>query len=413
MASPELYWTSPCESNIEAALTLIEQEQSKATRAFIAKQLALSRTTASSIISQLMQLELVKELDSSINGRGRPAIPLRLTESIWYALGASYHSETWNFLLSDLYGKPVATHQVPTGPINPSHFIATLLEGIDSMLDRVPGRLLPLIGIGTPGLVNSTTGVISRADDLGWKKVAVGEPVTKHTGLPCIVMNRHRAAGLAEAQYGSGRGVKNLIYIGVETGISAAFINDGILLEGADYSAGEIGHMLIDPNGPLCGCGRYGCLQAFSSSQALVRLVEERYRSLKSLGERVEPNILWDVLSEGRLTGVFIAHEAHKGNEIALSCMKKIAVQLGIASSNLINILNPQKIIIGGGLSNAGPLLTELIRSEASSRAMESPFSTVNIEQSILGSWSGALGAASLALKRKIPLAQRWFDSRK
>jgi glucokinase len=171
--------------------------------------------------------------------------------------------------------------------------------------------------------------------------------------------------------------------------------------------------MLIDPNGPLCGCGRYGCLQAFSSSQALVRLVEERYRSLRSLGEKVEPNALWDAMSEGRLTGVFIVHEAHKGNEIALSCMKKIAVQLGIASSNLINILNPEKIIIGGVLSNTGPLLTELIRSEASSRAMESPFSRVNIEQSILGSCSGELGAASLALKSKIPLAQRWLDSRK
>lgn len=390
--------------NIWDTLNLIENADPWTTRASIAKSLNLSRTTASTIVAQLISCGLVEELDSSSNGRGRPGIPLKLSTTLWHALGASFHGDQWQFLLVNLRGETILEHHERLDEITIAQFIEKLLHGLDHMIGSVPGKLLPLIGIGTPGLVDSDTGIITRADDLGWKRVEIGAKVTEHTGLPCYAMNRHRAAGLAEAKFGLGRGIRNLIYIGIGTGISAAFINDGILLEGANYSAGEIGHMLIDPDGPLCGCGRYGCLQAFSSSQALVRLMQEKYRSLIALGEVLEPNVLWDAIEEHRLTGDLIASEANKGNEFAVTCMTKIAVQLGIAVSNLINTMNPQKIIIGGALGNTGPFLADLIRQEAACHAMASPFSTVHIEMSLLGNNSGALGAASLPLRHKLEL---------
>ena len=393
--------------NLWDSLHLIEHTDPAPSRATIAKELGLSRTTASNVVSQLMAYHLVEELDSEANGRGRPGIPLKLSTGTWYALGASFHGRSWHFLLVDLEGNTVAEDHRELGEVTITTFMDTLLDGLDAMIGQVPGSLLPLIGIGTPGLVDSNTGIITRADDLGWKKVPVMRPVKERTGIDCHVINRHRAAGLGEVRFGAGRKVSNLIYIGIGTGISAAFINDGILLEGANFSAGEIGHMLIDPDGPLCGCGRYGCLQAFSSSVALLRLVHEKHQSLCALGDELEPNPLWQAIEAHTLTGEMIAYEANEGNPIALECMRKIAVQLGIAVSNLINALNPQKIIIGGMLGNAGPLLTELIRKEAAFRAMASPFSNVHIEQSMLGTLAGPRGAASIPLHHKLELVMQ------
>ncbi len=390
--------------NMWDTLNLIEHTSPYTTRAAIAKELSLSRTTASNIVTQLIEKELVEELDSEVNGRGRPGIPLKLAKHTWYALGASFHGKSWHFLVTNLTGETVSEYHVELDVVTETSFIKTLLSGLQMLITKVPGKLLPLIGIGTPGLVDSNTGIITRADDLGWKRLAVMEPVLEKTGIPCHVINRHRAAGPGEVRFGAGRGIRNLIYIGIGTGISAAFINDGILLEGANFSAGEIGHMLIDPDGPLCGCGRYGCLQAYSSSVALVRLAQEKYRSLRALGDTLEPNPLWQTIEHETITGELIAWEANNGNPIALQCMKKIVVQLGIAVSNLINTMNPQKIIIGGLLGNTGPLLADLIREEAAFRAMASPFATVHIEQSVLGTMAGAMGAASIPLQHKLEL---------
>lgn len=393
---------TPEMQNIWDMLNLIENSHPYTTRATIAKILNKSRTTVSNIVNQLMDLHFVEELNSSANGRGRPGIPLKLTSDYWYALGASFLGEHWHFLIVNLLGEVVkeSIAEVKDGSIE--EFVQTLITGLSLMRKEVPGTLIPLIGIGTPGLVNSETGVIVRADDMGWKKVAIKEPVINSLGIPCYVMNRHRAAGLAETRYGSGKGVKNLIYIGVGNGISAAFINEGELLEGANYSAGEIGHLLIDPDGPLCGCGRYGCLQAFSSGPALVRICKEKYFSLKAIGDTLPSNILFDAIESNTLSAEKIAYQANEGNVEAIECIEKIAVQLGIAVSNLINALNPQKIIIGGPLANTGPLLANQIKKEAAIRAMPSPFSSVQIEPSSLGNIASSLGAAYLPLKYKL-----------
>jgi glucokinase-like ROK family protein len=393
---------TPEMQNIWDMLDLIENSHPYTTRATIAKILSKSRTTVSNIVNQLMDLHFVEELNSSANGRGRPGIPLTLTSNHWYALGASFLGEHWHFLIVNLLGEVVKESIVEVKDGSIEEFVQTLITGLSLMKKEIPGTLIPLIGIGTPGLVNSETGVIVRADDMGWKKVAIKEPVMESLGIPCYVMNRHRAAGLAETRYGSGKGVKNLIYIGIGNGISAAFINEGELLEGANYSAGEIGHLLIDPDGPLCGCGRYGCLQAFSSGPALVRICKEKYFSLKAIGDTLPSNILFDAIESNTLSAEKIAYQANEGNVEAIECIEKIAVQLGIAVSNLINALNPQKIIIGGPLANTGPLLANQIKKEAAIRAMPSPFSSVQIEPSSLGNIASSLGAAYLPLKYKL-----------
>jgi predicted NBD/HSP70 family sugar kinase len=243
---------------------------------------------------------------------------------------------------------------------------------------------------------------------MAWRNVDIGKEVIRRMGIPALIMNRHRLSGLAEARFGADRSIKNLVYIGVGTGISAAFISDGILMEGTSFSTGEIGHILINPNGPLCGCGKRGCLQAMASSQALVGIVEKLHESLSKNGKKLLNNPLWKILQEkSLLSGELIGIEANRGNKVAVSCMAKMAKPLGIAVANLINILNPQKLIIGGSLGNTGPLLTSMVIGEAAKHAMSIPFEAVSIEPSLLGNRAGALGATCLPLQYKLELLMK------
>jgi predicted NBD/HSP70 family sugar kinase len=394
--------------HLRNTLDSIEGAAVPPSRANIAERLSLSRTTASTLVSRLISLGLIEETGSAVNGRGRPGIPLKISTRHWYALGAAFQGNEWMFLTVDLTGAVVREHSEKVDSFGVEEVMKSLLRGLAFMIKRKPGSLLPLIGIGVPGLVNSDTGEIIRADDMEWRRVALGELVFKRTGIPARVMNRNRASGLAELRFGAGQNIKNLVYIGIGTGISAAIINNGILLEGTNFSAGEIGHTLVDPSGPLCGCGKRGCLQAMASSPALVQAARELYRSMTARGKPAPPNPLWNILQDHSLvSGELIGAEANDGNPAAIVCMRKIAGALGVVVANLINLLNPQKIIIGGTLGNTGPLLTRLIAREAGQYAMATPFSAAAIERSQLGNRAGALGATCLPLQYKLELLLR------
>ncbi|MDR1252721.1 MAG: ROK family transcriptional regulator [Treponema sp.] len=391
--------------NIRAALNYIEEADTPPTRANVAEYLSLSRTTASSIASQLINMGLIEELKTEKNGRGRPGIPLRISSGRWYALGAAFTGNEWRFLFVDLYGKIIREHTERVDNFSVDDFTKNLLKGLSFMLKKKPGPLVPLIGIGSPGVVDSDTGVIIHANDMGWRQVGLGETIHKTTGINALIMNRYRVSGLAEARFGVGRNVKNLIYIGIGTGICAAFINDGVLLEGTNFSAGEIGHILVDPEGPHCGCGKRGCLQAMASSQALVEVIRNIHKSLLAKNKKLPPNPLWDILHDhSLLSGELIGEEANRGNGVAIAGMERIARILGIAAANLVNTMNPRKIIIGGTLGDTGPLLTRLIYREVEKRAMETPLQAVTIEQGLLGNRAAALGAAYLPLHYKLEI---------
>jgi len=394
--------------HLQAALNYLEQSDVPPTRANIAEHLSLSRTTASSLASRLISAGLIEELNTAVNGRGRPGIPLRLSADHWFSLGAAFTGDEWRFLFVDLYGRIIKEHVAQVISFSANSFIKVLQKGLSYMLKNKPGRLLPRIGIGAPGVVDSNSGVIISADDMGWKNIALGDQILKVTGMKSLIINRNRASGLAEARFGAGRNVRNLIYIGVGTGISAAFINDGILLEGANFCAGEVGHTLIDPKGPLCGCGKRGCLQAMASSNALVAAVQGLYSSLSKKEKKHPFNPLGEILHDkSLLTGELIGKEANRGNAVAIAGMEKIACVLSIATANLINLMNPSKIVIGGSLGNTGPMLTKLIYREVEKLAMKTQLQAVTIEQSLLGNIAAALGAASLPLQYKLEVLDK------
>lgn len=373
-------------------------------RAVVAKKLGLSRTTLTNIITPLIEKKLVREQGEQTNsrGRGRPGIPVDLETGQWFALGAVFHSRHWVFVVTNLKGEVVATKSTRSSITIPEKFIESLIKGIGSMRKLSPGLLLPGIGIGAPGLVNWEKGEIIRADDLGWINIDVGKKVESATGLTPYVINRNRAAGIAEARFGGGKHLSNFLYVGIGTGISAAIMLDGDLLHGASYSAGEIGHVVVDPKGPRCGCGKRGCLQTVAAEGALAADAERLFRS----GHIALDSELGRVFSAGGgVKGEEVFRAAAKGDRGAEKCVRHMAIHLGRALGNMITILNPGKVILGGPLMRDGEVLVRHIQEIAAEWAMEHPFSSVKIEASDLDEFAGARGAACLVLRNKLELS--------
>jgi predicted NBD/HSP70 family sugar kinase len=396
--------------NIEAVLSVVGGLKAS-TRAAVARKLALSRTTVSTIVTKLLALGLIAEKNIQIEGRGRPGIILDLDDSRWKAIGAEYHSGKWSFVATNLKGKILASRTEKVRLANPEAFMESLITGLKDFIGTVPGSILPAVGIGAPGLVDCDRGTIIRADDLGWKQVDVGPAVEKMLGMEALLINRNRASGLAEARFGAGRGVHSLVYIGIGTGISAAFINAGELINGSSFSAGEIGHIIMDTAGPVCGCGKRGCLHVYASGTAMGQRASSLIESGRTSSLTTKALSGTDPATrEGGipvLSGETVCAAAAEGDELALECLSEAARFLGLGVANIINTFNPDKIVLGGPIGLMDSPLVDLVRAQSATWAMSHAFNAVTIERGRLGDYVGALGAACRVLDRKYTFALR------
>lgn len=396
-------------ANAEAVLAVIGAA-SASSRAAVARRLGLSRTTISTIVNRLLGLGLVVETSTRITGRGRPGINLELDVARWRAVGAEFHSGKWTFVATNLKGEIVASTTLVVERNDETAFLAALVDGLRRFIAGIGQDILPAVGIGAPGLVDCERGVIVRADDLGWKEVAVADAVRQALGLDALLVNRNRASGLAEARFGAGRGVHNLVYIGIGTGISAAFILDGVLLNGSSFSAGEIGHTVVDVAGPRCGCGKRGCLQVYASGSAMAAratalIAAGRRSSLASTGPATAMPA-GNAAPRG-LDGEAVCRAAAAGDAVAGECVAAAARYLALETANIITSFNPDKVVIGGPVGLIEGPFVDLVRSEASRWALHDAFAIAKIERGQLGESVGALGAACQVLDRALVLAQR------
>jgi glucokinase-like ROK family protein len=376
--------------NRQLLLSIIENDPDLS-RATLARLSSLSRTTTSNLVKEFIEAGLVTERGDLSSTGGRPGTRLELTRDRWFALGAEFRGREWIFVLLDLQANVVQSLELPADSLNVNAVLRVLCDGLQQMRAGCPGKLLPAIGVGVPGLVDRRTGVIKQAEDLGWRDVPIAEKVATAMQLPAYVINRHRAAGLAEVRYGAGVGARELFYIGIGTGVSSALFIQGELVEGANSSSGEFGHMTVDPNGPPCSCGNEGCLQLFASGNAMVR----------------EAKRLWSDQSDSwldRLTGEQLCEMARSGDSAALTCVERAGRYLGIAIANQINLLNPDTVVLGGPIGQSGDPLLRFVQAEVKRRALSYPLSACRIQSSSLGRNAGAIGAARLVLDRKLEL---------
>lgn len=278
--------------------------------------------------------------------------------------------------------------------------LGQIYQSIEQTLDKSPVALHDIAGIGvvTPGPLDPRTGVLFHAPNIpAFKNVPILESVQNRFSLPTLVDNDANAAGLAEALFGAGIGHHYVLYVTVSTGIGTGIIIGQEIYHGTHGSAAEGGHVTINYQGPLCACGRRGCIEAYASGTALTR------RTLQRLGAAQAASKIVDLVAGDleQITPVVVAQAAQADDELALELIGETGEYLGIWLGGMINLLDPEIIIIGGGLSSIGEPLFRSIRETVPQHTLNPFAEAIHIVPAKLHNDVGILGAAALHLGKR------------
>ncbi len=245
------------------------------------------------------------------------------------------------------------------------------------------------IGLGSPGPLDRKTGTVINTPNLGWRNFPLRDLVANAIGLEAELDNDANCATVGEWWQGAGRGTRTLIGVTLGTGIGGGIVLDGRVFHGVTDVAGEIGHMSIDSTGRKCKCGNYGCLEAYASGPAIAA------RAIEGL-ESGEPSLLSSLVDGNleRLTAETVYEAILAGDLYAKEVMRETTKFLGAGLANLINILNPEMVVISGGVTRAGDVLFEPVRAEVRRRAFKHAAENCRIVSSTLGGIAGVIGAA-------------------
>lgn len=249
------------------------------------------------------------------------------------------------------------------------------------------------IGVSFGGPVHWEKGVVVCSHHVpGWEGFPLATWLSERFGVPVAVENDANAAALGEWRFGAGRGAKSFLYVTVSTGIGGGIVIEGTLYRGADSLAGEIGHMIIDPFGPRCTCGRNGCLEALASGPAIARKAREL---LATCPEKAK--ILWDLVQGDlkRLSAREVALAAERGDHLAQEILREAGEALGFGLAQAITLLNPERVVLGGGVMKAGDFLLNSVRATAQRYVL--PGARVEIVLAELGDDAPLWGALTLA----------------
>ncbi|HXQ79859.1 MAG TPA: ROK family protein [Opitutaceae bacterium] len=295
--------------------------------------------------------------------------------------------------LADASGRILRTEAMPTqsheGPA------AVLARMAQLVADLAGGSPLEALGVGVPGLVDLETGTTLFLPNLPtqWRDVPVAATLSKRLGCPVLLLNDCRTATLGELHYGLGRGVRDMALFMLGTGIGGGIVIDRKLRLGPLGAAGEVGHQTILPDGPLCGCGNRGCLEALASGPAIagegVRLLRAGLAPV--LHEIVHGNA--DLVNPASM-----ARAARAGDQAVGRAIDRAASFLAIGVANIVTAFHPQLVVLGGGVAGLGDLMLDTVRSGVAERVRMFPAAGVAVELSALGDRAGSHGAVALAL---------------
>lgn len=266
--------------------------------------------------------------------------------------------------------RSVERDQVPTrGEDGPEAVVARLASVAGEVIAIHPG--IGTIGVGVPGLYDAAAGTARFLPNLpgDWAGRPVAGPVAEALGLPTVLVNDARAFGLAELRMGAGRGARSMVGLTLGTGVGGVIAIDGRVHQGHDGTGGEIGHQTIDLDGPICACGNRGCVEAYARA---------------------------DVIAAACGTGTVeqAVERARAGDAVAVAGLARVGRHLGVGIANAVVLVNPDRVVIGGGIAAAGELLFGPIRAELRERVRVTALEAVEVVAAELGTWAGATGAA-------------------
>lgn len=367
-------------------------------RADLSRRTGLSRSTVSAIVNDLLSTGLVKEAYAGASTGGRRPIMLEFQDDASFIVGIEIGATHISCVLTDLRCKVRASWSA-NAPVRDEPQIALdkMVAAVRSVLDAdgiQPEQLLA-IGVAVPSPVdNSRPGELLPLIVPKWQGYNIATTLEENFSRPVFIDNDANLGALAELWWAAGPAVSNLVYIKVATGIGAGLIIDGRIFRGSAGIAGEIGHTAIDSNGPPCGCGLNGCLTTFVGTNFLLQHAAEYAQEHGTAAPRT--------LDE-------FVDAALEGDPRAAELVRYTGERLGIGVANMLNLLNPDTIILGGGITRAGDLLVDAVRSTIEKSSLAASVSNADIRVSALDEWGIAVGAATLVLESALQAPAQFF----
>jgi predicted NBD/HSP70 family sugar kinase len=351
------------------------------TQVELAGATGLSPATVSNIVKELSTSGVLNTTPSTRSGRR--AQHVTLARALGLVAGIHFSTRHLRVALADVAHTVVAEHHLPLAKDHradnelnrTSRLIADMLDSVDATMGEVLA-----VGVALPAPINLRTGTISRTGIMrGWDAVPVAEVMERRLKRPVFVDNNANLGARAEFRSGALRGKENAVYLCIDDGIGAGLIINGKVFRGHNGSAGEFGHFTIDENGPLCRCGNRGCLETYVGGPALIESLRGNHRGLK----------LHDIVVR-----------AIAGDPKCIRAIADAGRHIGVAAANLCNIVDPERLVVGGELSQAGELLLGPMRHALERAVIVGPDSVPDIVQSQLGARAEMLGAIALAVDR-------------
>ena len=364
-------------------------------RADLARSTALSPSTVSAVIAELQAERLVVEPPGgdprAPGAMGRPPVLVALHRTAGVALGLDFGKRHLRVAVADLAHEVLAErHEQLDADLPAADAIALATRLVDEVLAEAGARSDAIVGVGMglPGPVHRPSGELGDSTILpGWVGVRAAEAMTTALGHQVEVENDASLGALSEWMWGAGRGADDMAYLKLATGIGAGLIIRGQPYGGSGGTAGEIGHTVIDPGGPICRCGNRGCAETLAGSSAVLASLRDAFEKPVTLPEAIS-----------------YALDGHAGCRRAIGDAGAV---IGAAAATLCNLLNPQRLVVGGDLAAAGELLLEPLAEALRRGAVRSAADDVEVCESVLGDRAEVLGAVALVLRRGARLLPR------
>lgn len=309
-----------------------------------------------------------------------------------YVVGVDLGGTKIYTALVDLEGNIVKEKVVETLAAEGQEAVSgRILDTIAYVIDGVDKDLIKAIGVGSPGPLDAKNGIIFEPSNLPFKNYEIVKTIEDRYSLPTYLDNDANVATLAEFMFGAGKGTENMVYVTVSTGIGGGAIINGKLYRGNTANALEVGHMTVSKEGPRCGCGNVGCAESFASGTAIGKRAKEAVAS----------KVVTSLKNYENVTAKEVFIEASKGDAESKRILDNSLYYLGITVGNIMSHLDPEKVVMGGGVINGGDIVLETVKKVVAERCLSVFVENCSIEKAKLGGQAGVLGAAALAITEK------------
>lgn len=369
-------------------------------RAEIARAIGLSIPTVMKITEEFSHKQFVQDVGKGESSGGKRPELLELVPDSKYIIGVGVGRSKTNVLMMNLAGEVFIREIMETGGTAvPEVWISRLIQVIENVIREsgLSRKQILGMGIGMPGILDEKSGKVLFSPDFKWENVDMLTPIRERFKMDITIENANRALAMGEYYFGAGVDSRNFLVVNLGHGIGSAIMREGEFYRGSSGSSGEIGHIILEKNGPKCNCGNLGCLEAIASGNAIAR--DAKIAVLEGNATKIMELVNEDI---NRIEAKTVFEAARLGDRLAIQITERAMQYIGIGLANYINLLDPDLIILFGGLTNAGDIFLKKVKEVLRERQMKFAGRQVKLVISQMGENGTAVGSASLVLKKFI-----------